>query len=1118
LSPGENAPHKRKYHIMSFSPLRLLTASPYSRHLFGIGILAVCFVLLVMTGLGVNAAGSSFAARVDYGTGPLPGSVAVGDFNRDGKPDLAVASISGNTVSVLMNNGNGTFAPKVDYATDLTPRSVAVGDFNTDGKPDLVTANSSSSTVSVLMNNGNGTFAPKVDYGSGDGPNCVAVGDFNTDGKPDLVTANLNSGSLPLNNTVSVLINNGDGTFAQKVDYVTGYRPICVAVGDFNTDGRPDLAVLSNNDFAVNVLLNNGDGTFAPKVDYGVGLDPVELAVGDFNTDGKPDLAAVNLKSGNISVLMNNGNGTFAPKVDYDNNPAPYSIAVGDFNLDGKPDLVLAVAGGETLGVFVNNGDGTFAPKVDYATGLTPFSVAVGDFNTDGKPDLATANRGDDTVSVLINTAIVAAGDFATRVDYATGSLPFSVAVGDFNTDGKPDLVAGNENVRTVTVFTNKGNGTFTQGVDFATTSHPTSVEVADFNLDGKPDLVVACAGDNISVVSVYLNNGNGAFAQRVDYPAHNEPREITVGDFNLDGKPDLAVTSLNTPLLSIFINNGDGTLAPRVDYGLGADSGRAVVGDFNLDGKPDLVVPETINNRVGVFINNGDGTFAPRVIYNAGPGAGPIGVGDFNTDGKPDLAIGNFSNATLSVMLNNGNGTFAQRVEYGIGFGPQTVMVGDFNLDGKPDLAVVNRDSNNISVLMNNGNGTFAPKVDYSTGTFPVSGVVADFNLDGRPDLAVGNVSDNTVGVFLNIPPATAQSTLQLDSLSYTVSEAAGHATITVIRTGDISGTATVQYATSDLAGLTNCNVNGGNASARCDYTAVGGTLSFAAGESSKIITIPLINDVFVEGPEVLRVTLSNPTGAVFGTPSTATLTLTDNDTTTGAANPIDDRAFLIRQLYLDFLNREPEPSGLAAWLNRLNTCPQPGETIQNCDEIEVASAFFRSPEFFDRSYFVYNVYEVAFGRQPQYEEYQRDIRLVSGFLTTEELEARKQAFVLEVTQRQEFRNRYGSITDSGAFVDALLQTAGVQIDASTRAVLISELANSQIQRWDVLRRVVNTPQVNLKFFNKAFVVVEYFAFLRRNPDINYLHWIDVLKTTGDYREMIRGFLFSAEYRSRFG
>ncbi|HVG34685.1 MAG TPA: DUF4214 domain-containing protein, partial [Pyrinomonadaceae bacterium] len=233
----------------------------------------------------------------------------------------------------------------------------------------------------------------------------------------------------------------------------------------------------------------------------------------------------------------------------------------------------------------------------------------------------------------------------------------------------------------------------------------------------------------------------------------------------------------------------------------------------------------------------------------------------------------------------------------------------------------------------------------------------------------------------------------------------------------------------------------------------------------------------------------------------------------------PIDTRSFLVRMLYMDILNREPEPQGLADWLNRLNTCPQPGETIQNCDEIQVASDFFRSPEFFDRAYYIYRFYEVGLGRKPDYDEFQRDIKLISGFLTPAELEARKQKFAFDFSQRADFKARYDqydSQTHSQEYVDALAQTAGVTL--SNRQQLNYELANSIKQRWDVLRAIVEGPEVSSKFFNKAFVVIGYFAFLRRDPDAQYLVWLNTLNTTGDYREMIRGFLQSQEYRQRFG
>jgi Bacterial Ig-like domain (group 3)/Calx-beta domain/MBG domain len=424
-------------------------------------------------------------------------------------------------------------------------------------------------------------------------------------------------------------------------------------------------------------------------------------------------------------------------------------------------------------------------------------------------------------------------------------------------------------------------------------------------------------------------------------------------------------------------------------------------------------------------------------------------------------------------------------------------------------------------------GTLTFAPGDLTKTITISVNGNTVNgpdktffVNLTNPQNAALSDVQG--MGTILN----DDLSSLQFNSNSYSVNEEAGHAVITVTRTGDITGAARVQFSTSDLAGLNNCDVNTGDASARCDYTAIGGILSFQAGESSKTFTVPVINDVYVEGPEVLTLTLSNPEGALSGTASTATLMVIDDDGAAGTANSIDQREFLVRQFYLDMLNREPEPAGLAAWLNRLNTCPQDAETSQNCDEIEVASAFFRSPEFFDRSYFLYKFYEAALGRQPQYDEYQRDLRGLTGFLTAEELEQRKSEFAEEFANRAEFRAVYDTFGSGQPFVDAVLARAGSErpgagaavLTTSNRQDVINRLAASQMTRGQGLRKLMETPEVSRRFFNKAFVVVGYFSFLRRNPDAAYLHWINVLNTTGDYREMIRGLMRSPEYRLRFG
>ncbi len=340
----------------------------------------------------------SFSNRFyTVGTGPI--SIAVGDFNLDGRLDVVVVNSGDNNVSVLLGNGEGTFQPAVDYPVGSYPKSVAVGDFNGDGKPDLVVANSVNNNVDVLLGNGDGTFQPAVNYTVGTFPVSVAVADFNGDGKLDLVVANVDS------NNVSVLLGNGDGTFqTPAVNYAAGTGPESVAVGDFNGDGKPDLAVANFSSGNVSVLLGKGDGTFQAAVNYAAGTNPFSVAVGDFNGDGKPDLAVANFGSGNVSVLLGKGDGTFQAAVNYaaGTNNNPYSVAVGDLDGDGELDLAVANSNSNFVSVLLGNGDGTFQAAANYLVGGGPESVATGDFNGDGRMDLAVANFVSNNVSILL--------------------------------------------------------------------------------------------------------------------------------------------------------------------------------------------------------------------------------------------------------------------------------------------------------------------------------------------------------------------------------------------------------------------------------------------------------------------------------------------------------------------------------------------------------------------------------------------------------------------------------------------------------------------------------------------------------------------------------------------
>ena len=338
-----------------------------------------------------------FNAAVNFATGGVPFSIAVGDFNRDGNPDLAVANSASGNVSILLGNGLGAFALAVNYTVGLAPQSVAVGDFNRDGNPDLAVANAGSDNVSILMGNGLGAFVPAVNYAVGTNPWSVAVGDFNRDGNPDLATAN-NGG-----NDVSILMGNGLGAFAGPVNYVVLAGPHYVAVGDFNRDGNPDLATANITSNNISILLGNGLGAFGLQVDYTAGTTPNTVAVGDFNRDGNPDLAVVNLGSNDVSILLGNGLGAFGLPVNYAAGTNPRFVAVGDFNLDGIPDLAVADIGSNNISILLGNGTGAFAALVNYAVGINPIYDAVGDFNRDGTPDLAVANANGANVSILLN-------------------------------------------------------------------------------------------------------------------------------------------------------------------------------------------------------------------------------------------------------------------------------------------------------------------------------------------------------------------------------------------------------------------------------------------------------------------------------------------------------------------------------------------------------------------------------------------------------------------------------------------------------------------------------------------------------------------------------------------
>jgi N-acetylneuraminic acid mutarotase len=382
---------------------------------------------------------------------------------------------------------------------------------------------------------------------------------------------------------------------------------------------------------------------------------------------------------------------------------------------------------------------------------------------------------------------------------------------------------------------------------------------------------------------------------------------------------------------------------------------------------------------------------------------------------------------------------------------------------------------------------------------------------LNGKVLVVGGSGPDAANSAEICDPGTPGPNIVALSAATFSASEGAGSISITFTRAGDTSGAAIVDYATSDAAALHNCDVLDGAASARCDYATASGTVHFAAGQTSKSISIPMVDDSFAEGSENFTITLSNASGASLGSPNTATVTINDNETSNGP-NPIEEVPFFVRQQYLDFLNREPDPAGYVAWQEVISSCPPSDST---CDRIHVSSSFFRSPEFQGRGYFIYRFYPVSFGRKPDYDEFTPDLAKVSGFLSDAELEAAKVAFIAEFMSRPAFVATYSGLNNT-QYVDTLLATAGVT--SLNRDFWIAALGNGTRTRATVLRDISESPEVYNKYYNQAFVVMQYFGYLRRQPDAQYLDWIAVLDATGDFRGMINGFMNSTEYRARFG
>ncbi len=636
----------------------------------------------------------TLGVKTDYPTSAAAGALVTADFNGDGKMDVAVTSING--VDVLIGNGDGTLGSPISYASQARPFLLATADFNHDGKADLAAAGECGTTcgfVSILLGKGDGTFRTEADYPAGGVPSAFAIADLNGDGVPDFALANqvtnsVNGGTPGL---TSVLLGVGDGTFRTAVSFASGNNIEGIAVGDVTGDKIPDLIVTHVEGPMLTLQKGNGDGTFQAEqqLSFDIGLISAHIVLIDLNRDGQLDLLLSSVYYGGAVVLMGNGNGTFQSPQAYATGPQPYFFATADVNGDRDTDIAMIDSQGNYATILLGNGDGTFSPRKTLPViGGSPYvgSGVLGDFNSDGKIDVAVDLPTQGVISVAPGNGDGSFGKpVSTPMPQNFNQLYLnSSSAADFNRDGHLDLL-----VSGTSLMLGKGDGTFGPAVTINSDTQIGSFVVGDFNRDGKPDVVDLGNGFTESQpLQVLLGNGDGTFqpVQR-SWNLASIPRDIIAGDLNGDGILDLALI-LNPTGVAVLLGHGDGTFANPVIYATDDLPNGINIAELNGDGKLDLMVTGA---KVDVFLGKGDGTFPNRVDYAVPDFPQRLTAGDFDGDGKTDIAVDcDGSQETIQILFGTGDGTFQKPIGFiDGGYLSAPLLVTDLNGDHVDDLIV---------------------------------------------------------------------------------------------------------------------------------------------------------------------------------------------------------------------------------------------------------------------------------------------------------------------------------------------------------------------------------------------------------------------------------------------
>ena len=734
--------------------------------------------MIVIIAAAATAQTPVFQSASRYG---LPGSVTdtfylstlitadIGspDGPLDDIPDVITANTN-QQAPVEFGDGHGGFVTGPNILLKTIPSAIVLADFDGDNTPDLLVGDSR--TVRFLKGNGDGSFQkPDAAMPAGLGVAAILATDLDGNHKMDAIVVNDHDQLPGADGDVLVLLGNGDGTFTAGATFATGVGSESAALGDFNNDGKTDVAVANAGSGDVNILLGDGTGNFTygqvPKVGAGT-PEPVAIATADLNSDHRLDLIVLNRNTDSIAVLNGQGGGKFGVANAFSSGSAgsaPISLALADMNSDHKVDVIVANSRSNDASVLLGDGHGNFGPPRAFVSDVEPQAVAALDVNSDNIPDVVTVNRGSaaQNLGVLLGNGD---GSLKGVEDVITQPGPTGVAVGDVNNDGLADLVVSelppqqSSSGGSVLIMRADQVGGFAPPTMLQTTGDAVAVATGDFNADERLDIAVLNKSTNN--VSVFLGAANG-FGALHDYPVSAGASALTAADFNRDGRADLAVVrqgSGSTGAVEVLLANADGSFRTAMPFPVGMGPVAIDSADFDKDGKRDLVVADSSSSEVSVLLGNGDGTFKPATSISSPGGPRGITAADFDRDGADDFAVAVAMNSNVTVFWGNGQGGFSMGPQLGVGVSASAVVARDVSGDLFPDILVTDQSSNVLSAFYYRpdfprqfGHDSRFDDITVSRG--PMAVAAADVDGDGRYDgIAANALVAGSVSVLANI------------------------------------------------------------------------------------------------------------------------------------------------------------------------------------------------------------------------------------------------------------------------------------------------------------------------------------------------------------------------------